>query len=214
MIFASMSAQLIKLYEENPDPRKMEIIVDCLKSGGVIIYPTDTVYGIGCDIFNQKAVEKICQIKGVKPNKNQFSFICYDLSHISFFARQLSTSTFKLMKKALPGPYTFILNSSHEVPKILQNKRKSVGIRVPDHDIPRQIVKELGNPIITTSVHYDPDFIEQSTDPELILERYIDDVDYVIDGGIGDTESSTVIDCTTDDFEILREGKGELFFQF
>lgn len=209
----SMAAQLIKLFEENPDPRKMEMVVDCLRTGGVIIYPTDTVYGIGCDIFNQRAIERICQIKGVKPSQNNFSFICYDLSHISDYARQLSTSTFKLMKKALPGSYTFIVNCSHQVPKILQTKRKTVGIRVPDHNVPRDIVRMLGNPIITTSVHYNEDFVEEYTNPELMAERYANEVDIVIDGGIGGMQSSTVIDCTDDEFEVLREGKGDLYLQ-
>lgn len=205
-----MTAELIKLYEENPDQKKMDRIIEVLQNGGVIIYPTDTVYGIGCDIFNQKAVERVCRIKGINPAKNNLSFICYDLSDISSYVKHLSTPVFKVMKKALPGPFTFILESNSSVPKILNAKKKSVGIRIPDHNIPRTIVKQLGNPIITTSIHDDDDVIEYSTDPSLIYEKFVNLVDIVIDGGYGDNIASTIVDCTQDTFEILREGKGDI----
>lgn len=205
-----MTAELIKLYEENPDQKKMDRIIEVLRNGGVIIYPTDTVYGIGCDIFNQKAVERVCRIKGINPAKNNLSFICYDLSDISSYVKHLSTPVFKVMKKALPGPFTFILESNSSVPKILNAKKKSVGIRIPAHNIPRTIVKQLGNPIITTSIHDDDDVIEYSTDPSLIYEKFVNLVDIVIDGGYGDNMASTIVDCTHDSFEILREGKGDI----
>lgn len=203
-------AELIKLYEQNPEQRKLDRIVETLKDGGVIIYPTDTVYGIGCDIFNHKAVERVCRIKGIDPNKNNLSFICYDLSDISNYVKNLPTHVFKVMKKALPGPFTFILNSNSSVPKILNAKKKSVGIRVPDHNIPRAIVKELGNPIVTTSIRDEDEIIEYSTDPSLIYEKFDHLVDIVIDGGYGGNIASTVIDCTQDTFEIVREGKGDI----
>jgi len=205
-----MAAELIKLYAENPDQKRMDQIVEVLRNGGVIIYPTDTVYGIGCDIFNQKAVEKVCRIKGINPNKINLSFICYDLSDISHYVKHLSTPVFKVMKKALPGPFTFILESSSRVPKILNAKKKSVGIRVPDHSIPREIVKQLGNPIITTSIRDEDEVIEYSTDPSLIFEKFENLVDIVIDGGYGDNVASTVIDCTQDPMLIVREGKGDI----
>ncbi len=205
-----MTAEFIKLYPENPEQKKIDRIVEVLRQGGVIIYPTDTVYGIGCDIFNQKAVERICRIKGVKPQKHNLSFICYDLSHISEYVRNLDTPTFKLMKKALPGPYTFILNSNNNVPKILNAKKKTVGIRVPDHNIPRTIVKELGNPIITTSIRDEDEVIEYSTDPELIYEKFSNLVDIVIDGGFGNNVASTVVDCTGSMPEVVRQGMGDI----
>lgn len=204
-----MPAELIKIYPENPDPRRIQKIVDILRAGGVIIYPTDTIYGMGCDIFNQKAIERVCQIKGVKPQKHNFSFICYDLSNIAEFTRALSTPVFKLMKKALPGPFTFILEANNKVPKLLNNKKKTVGIRVPDHPIPRILVKELGQPILTTSIRDEDDVIEYSTDPELIYEKYKDIVDAVVDGGYGNNVASTVIDCTGEEIEIVRQGKGD-----
>ncbi len=205
-----MTAELIKLYEENPEQNKLDKIVEVLQNGGVIIYPTDTVYGMGCDIFNQKAVERVCRIKGINPAKNNLSFICYDLSDISSYVKHLSTPVFKVMKKALPGPFTFILESNSHVPKILNAKKKSVGIRVPDHNIPRTIVKQLGNPIITTSIRDEDEIIEYSTDPSLIYEKFGNLVDIVIDGGYGNNVASTVVDCTQDTFEIIREGKGDI----
>ena len=205
-----MAAVFIKLYPENPDPRKISQVIDVLRRGGVIIYPTDTVYGMGCDIFNQKAIERIGLIKGVKPKKEHFSFICYDLSNISEYTRTLSTPVFKLMKKALPGPYTFILAANNKVPKLLNSKKKTVGIRVPDHSIPRLLVKELGQPILTTSIRDEDDVIEYSTDPELIYEKYKDLVDVVIDGGYGNNVASTVVDCSGDQIEVVREGLGDI----
>jgi len=202
---------LIKIYPQNPNPREISRVVGVLRNGGIIIYPTDTVYGIGCDITNQKAVEKIIRLKGLKSKEAHFSFICSDLSHIADFAK-VSNPTFKLMKKNLPGPFTFILPGMNKVPDYFISKRKTVGIRVPDNSIPIEIVKELGNPIMTTSIKDDDEVVEYTTDPELIHERYQDIVDIVIDGGYGDNIPSTVVDCTTDEPEIIREGKGELMF--
>jgi tRNA threonylcarbamoyl adenosine modification protein (Sua5/YciO/YrdC/YwlC family) len=203
-------AELLEIHPDNPDKRKIDWVVKCLKNGGVIIYPTDTVYGIGCDLYNAKAIEKICRIKGVKPDKMHLSFICYDLSDISKYTKSISNPAFRLMKKALPGAYTFILESSSEVPKIFNIKKKQVGIRVPDHHVPRQIVKALGNPILTTSVKDDDEVLEYMTDPSFIDEKYGNLVDIVIDSGYGGNQPSTVIDCTTDDFTVIREGAGSL----
>jgi tRNA threonylcarbamoyl adenosine modification protein (Sua5/YciO/YrdC/YwlC family) len=205
-----MAAEFIKLYPENPDPRKIQKIVNILLDGGVIIYPTDTVYGMGCNIHNLRAVERIAQIKGIKVKKHNFSFICYDLSNISEYTRALSTPVFKMMKKALPGPYTFILEANNAVPKILNSNKKTVGIRVPDHDIPRLLVKELGSPILTTSIRDEDDILEYSTDPELIYEKFRDLVDVVIDGGYGKNVASTILDCTGDEIELLRQGLGSV----
>lgn len=201
---------LIKIYPENPNPKAIEEVVEVLKKGGIIIYPTDTIYGLGCDITNQKAVEKICRLRGIKPEKANFSFICSDLRHISDFIKPIDTTTFRVLKKALPGPFTFIFNASNNVPKLLSSKKKTVGIRVPDNDIAREIVRLLGNPILSTSIRDDDEVIEYSTDPELIHEKYEESVDLVIDGGYGDNEPSTVVDCTSGSFEIIREGKGDL----
>ena len=202
---------LIKIYPQNPNPHEISRVVGVLRSGGIIIYPTDTVYGLGCDITNQKAVEKIIRLKGLKTKEAHFSFICSDLSHIADFAR-VSNPVFKLMKKNLPGPFTFILPGLNKVPDFFLSKRKTVGIRIPNNSIPIEIVKELGNPIMTTSIKDHDDVVEYTTDPELIHERYQDIVDIVIDGGYGDNHPSTVVDCTTDDPEIIREGKGVLVF--
>ncbi|MEQ8241111.1 MAG: L-threonylcarbamoyladenylate synthase [Cyclobacteriaceae bacterium] len=204
-----MAATFIKLYEENPEEDKIRQIVKVLRAGGVIIYPTDTVYGLGCDIFNSKAIERVKQIKGIKGKVLNLAFICYDLSHISEYAKHVDTPTFKLMKKVLPGPYTFILESSAKTPKILNLKKKTVGIRVPDNNIPRNIVRELGNPIITTSIH-DDDIHEYATDPELIYDAFKNRVDLVIDGGYGDVKASTIVDCSNGFPEIIREGKGDI----
>jgi tRNA threonylcarbamoyl adenosine modification protein (Sua5/YciO/YrdC/YwlC family) len=201
---------LIKIYPENPNEKAIEQVADVLRKGGIIIYPTDTVYGLGCDITNQKAIERICKIRNIKPEKANFSFICYDLSHISDYIKPIDNTTFRVLKKALPGPFTFIFNASHAVPKLLSSNKKTVGIRVPDNSIARDIVKILGNPILSTSIHDEDEIIEYSTDPELIHEKYQDLVDMVIDGGYGDNIPSTVVDCTSGDFEIIREGKGEL----
>lgn len=199
----------LKIYPENPNPREISKVIDTLRDGGLIVYPTDTVYAIGCDALNVRAVERICRMKGVNPQKSNLSIICYDLSNLSEYAK-VSNSAFKLMKKNLPGAFTFILPTSSELPKIYKN-RKEVGIRVPDNNIVRTIVAELGNPILTMSIHdEDDDVLEYSTDPELIYEKYGNSVDLVIDGGYGGIEPSTVVDCTTDDFEVVRQGKGEL----
>lgn len=205
-----MSAELIKIHPDNPDMRKVQQVVEILRNGGVIIYPTDTVYGMGCDIFNHKAIEKILRIKGLKLKNANLSFICYDLSHISEYAKHINNPVFKLMKKALPGPFTFILEASSRVPKILHTNKKTVGIRVPDHNIPREIVKALGNPIITTSIHDEDEVVEYSTDPSLIYDKYESLVDAVIDGGYGNNVPSTIVDCTGDEFEIVREGLGDI----
>lgn len=204
-----MSAELIRIYPENPDPRRIREVAECLRNGGLVIYPTDTVYGLGCDIHNTRAVEKVARIKGIKPQKNDFSFICYDLSHIADYAK-VSNAAFKLMKKALPGPFTFILEATTNVPKLLNTNKKTVGIRVPDNDIPRFFVRELGNPIITTSIKDEDEVIEYSTDPELIFEKFQHLVDIVVDGGYGGNVGSTIVDATTDEFEIMREGLGDL----
>jgi len=201
---------IIKIYPENPNEKAIQQVVDVLKKGGLIIYPTDTVYGLGCDITNPKAIEKICRIRGIKPEKANFSFICHDLSHIADYIKPIDNPTFRVLKKALPGPFTFIFNANNNVPKLLSSNKKTVGIRVPDNNIARCIVKELGNPIISTSIKDDDEMIEYSTDPELIHEKYENLVDLVIDGGYGDNEPSTIIDCTNEDFELIREGKGNI----
>ncbi|MDR2085253.1 MAG: threonylcarbamoyl-AMP synthase [Bacteroidales bacterium] len=201
---------LVKLYPENPNSRYINIICDTLKNGGIIIYPTDTVYAMGCDINNIKAVNKIARIKGVALEKADFSLICYDLSNISDFTCPFPNHIFKLMKANLPGPFTFILNANNSVPAIFKSKKKTVGIRVPDNNIIREIVKELGNPIVTTSLREDDDIVEYLTDPELIYEKYEDIVDIVIDGGYGGLEPSTIVDCTEEEPMIVRVGKGEL----
>ena len=203
-------AMLIKIYPENPNERAIDQVVEVLRKGGLIIYPTDTIYGLGCDITNPKAIEKICRIRGIKPEKANFSFICHDLSHISDFIKPIDNTTFRVLKKALPGPFTFIFNANNNVPKLLSSNKKTVGIRVPDNNIARCIVKELGNPILSTSIKDDDELVEYSTDPELIYEKYQELVDLVIDGGYGDNEASTVIDCTNGEFEIIREGKGDI----
>ncbi|HAH58626.1 MAG TPA: threonylcarbamoyl-AMP synthase [Bacteroidales bacterium] len=201
---------LLKVYPENPNPRHIHTVVECLMDGGIIIYPTDTVYGLGCDIFKSKAVERIALIKGIKAEKSNFSFICDDLSQLSDYSKPIPNEVFRLMRKNLPGPFTFILNASNNVPKLIQSKKKTVGIRIPDNNIPRVIVKELGHPIMSTSIHDDDEIIEYTTDPELIYEKYSNLVDIVIDGGYGDNEPSTVIDCTGPEPLIIREGKGIL----
>jgi tRNA threonylcarbamoyl adenosine modification protein (Sua5/YciO/YrdC/YwlC family) len=201
---------LIKIYPENPNEKTIQQVVDVLRKGGIIIYPTDTVYGLGCDITNHRAIEAICKIRRIKPEKANFSFICYDLSHISDYTKPIDTTVYRVLKKVLPGPFTFIFNASGNVPKLLSSNKKTVGIRVPDNNIARCIVKELGNPILSTSIKDDDEIIEYSTDPELIYEKYQDQVDMVIDGGYGGNVASTVVDCTSGDFEVIREGKGEL----
>lgn len=201
---------LLKIYPDNPEQRKIITVVDVLKQGGIIIYPTDTVYGLGCDIYNHKAVEKIARIKGINLAKANFSFICYDLSHLSDFTKQIDNNVYKLMKKNLPGAFTFILPANNKVPKIFKSKKKTVGIRIPDNNIAREIVNQLGNPIMTTSIYDEDEIIEYTTDPELIYEKYKNLVDVVIDGGYGNNEASTVVDCTGEEIEVIRQGVGEL----
>lgn len=198
----------LKIYPENPNPKEIKKVVDILRNGGIVIYPTDTVYAMGCDALNVKAVEKICSLKNINPQKHNLSIICYDLSELSEYAK-VDNNTFKLMKKNLPGPFTFILNTTGALPKIYKNK-KTVGIRVPDNSIIREIVRELGSPIMTTSIKDDDQIIEYSTDPELINEKYEHMVDAVIDGGYGGIEGSTIVDCTLGEPTIEREGKKEL----
>ena len=201
---------LLKIYPENPNPKAIEEVVEVLKKGGIIIYPTDTVYGLGCDITHPKAIERICRIRGIKPEKANLSFICSDLRHISDYIKPIDNITFRVLKKALPGPFTFILNANNNVPKLLSSKKKTVGIRVPDNAIASEIVRALGNPILSTSIKDEDELLEYSTDPELIHEKYEELVDLVIDGGYGGNEASTVVDCTSGDFEVIREGKGDL----
>lgn len=201
---------LLKIYPENPNQKEITKVVKVLKEGGIIIYPTDTVYAMGCDALNVKSVEKICRAKNINPSKNNLSIICYDLSNISEYAK-VDNSTFKLMKKNLPGPFTFILNITGALPKIYKH-RKTVGIRVPDNNIIRDIVKELGNPIMTTSIKDNDEMIEYSTDPELIYEKYSKTTDLVIDGGYGGIEGSTIVDCTSGEPVLTRDGKGSLIW--
>ncbi len=198
----------IKMYEENPNEKHVRQVCDILRNGGVIIYPTDTVYGLGCDIFHPKAIERIAQIKNLKPEKAHFSFIVSDLSHLSEYTRYVDNDVFKLMKSKLPGPYTFILHASHNVPKILKNKKKTIGIRIPDNRIILDIVRELGHPILTTSIHDDDAIIDYTTDPELIWDHFRDRIDALIDGGFGGNVPSTIIDCTGVQPEVTREGAG------
>jgi tRNA threonylcarbamoyl adenosine modification protein (Sua5/YciO/YrdC/YwlC family) len=202
-------AELIKIYEENPNERELEKVVDVLKKGGLIIYPTDTVYGLGCDITNMKAMEKVAKIKGIKLDKANFSFICYDLSNLSDYVKQIDTATYKILKKHLPGPYTFVLPSNNNLPKAFKNK-KTVGIRIPDNSIIRALVKKLGNPIVSTSIYDEDDLLEYTTDPELIYEKWGNIVDVVIDGGYGDNTPSTVVDLSDDEIIIIRKGKGSI----
>ena len=201
---------LIKIYPENPNPKAIDQVVQVLRRGGLIIYPTDTVYGLGCDITNHKAIEAIARIRHIKPEKANFSFICHDLSNLADYTKSIDNTTFRVLKKALPGPFTFILNASGKVPKLLSSNKKTVGIRIPDNNIAREIVKQLGNPILSTSIRDEDDILEYSTDPELIHEKYQDLVDVVIDGGYGGNVASTVVDVTSGEFEMIREGKGDL----
>jgi len=202
-------AELIKIYEDNPNPKEVKRVVDVLRSGGLVIYPSDTVYALGCDITHKGALERIAKIKGVKLEKANLSFICEDLSNLSDYVKQIDTSTFKLLKRALPGPYTFILPGNNNLPSVFK-KKKEVGIRVPDHPITQAIVSALGNPIVSTSIKDDDEVIEYTTDPELIWEKWDKLVDIVVDGGYGGNVASTVIDLTGDEPELIREGKGSL----
>lgn len=204
-----MPAELLKIHPQNPEGRKISRAVEVLRSGGIIVYPTDTIYGIGCDLMNKKAVERLCKILDIKPQKLDLSFICNDLSHISEYVKNLETPTFKLLKKNLPGAFTFILEASTKVPKILDVNKKTVGIRIPDHTIPRTIVAELGNPLITSSIKDDDLIREYTTDPEEIYEDFKNKVDLVIDGGASGNVPSTVVDLTGDEPVLIRQGRGE-----
>lgn len=198
---------LLEIHPDNPDERKIRMVIDCLQKGGVIIYPTDAVYNLGCDLTNSRAIERVAKIQGVKANQANFSLICHDLSHLSEYAR-VSNATYKIMRRALPGPYTFILNGTSNVPKLFKSKKKTIGIRVPDNNIARDIVDKLGRPITSTSIYDEDDIIEYTTEPGLIHEKYESLVDIVIDGGTGNNVATTVIDCTDDDPEIIRTGLG------
>jgi tRNA threonylcarbamoyl adenosine modification protein (Sua5/YciO/YrdC/YwlC family) len=198
---------LLHIHPENPQPRLIKQVVECLKDGGVVVYPTDTIYGIGCDIFQQKAIERICKIKNVDPQKAQLSFICKDLSHLSDYTKSIDTPLYRMLKNYLPGPYTFILPASKQVPKILQSKKSTIGLRVPGNIICQNILGELGNPILSASLP--GDIIEEYTDPEIIYEKFEHLVDFVIDGGAGGMIPSTIVDCTSDEWTVIREGLGE-----
>lgn len=202
-------AEFLKIYEDNPDPKKIDRAVNILRNGGVIIYPTDTVYGLGCDITKTRALEKVAWLKNVKLEKAKFSFICNDLSNLSAYVKQIDTSVYKILKRALPGPFTFILKGNNKLPKAFK-KKKTVGIRIPDNNIIRTIVKELGNPIVSTSIYDEDDLIEYTTDPELIYEKWGDKVDLVINGGYGGNIASTIVDLSDNDISIVREGKGQI----
>ena len=197
---------LLHIHPNNPQPRLLKQLAECLRDGGIIIYPTDTIYGIGCDILQPKAIEKICRIKGVEPAKAQLSFICKDLSNLSDYTKSIDTPLYRMLKNHLPGAFTFILPASKQVPKILQSKKSTIGLRVPDNNICRQLGDALGNPILSASLP--GEMVEEYTDPEIIFENFKDRVDFVIDGGIGGMEPSTIVDCTTDDWQIMRQGLG------
>lgn len=198
---------LLRLHPDNPQPRLLNQIAECFKDGGVIIYPTDTIYGLGCDIFQQKSVERICKIKNVDPQKAQLTFICRDLSHLSDYTKSIDTPLYRMLKNYLPGPYTFILPASKQVPKILKSKKETIGLRIPDNIICKQILEALGNPILSASLP--GEMVEEYTDPEIIYEKFGEQVDFVIDGGIGGITPSTIVDCTTDEWKVIREGAGE-----
>lgn len=201
---------LLKIYTKNPSEKNIRQVVEVLSNDGVVIFPTDTIYAIGCNIYSPKALVRIARIKGLNLKNANFSFLCYDLSQLSDYTRPISNDVYKLMRRTLPGPYTFILNASSNVPKIFGHKKKTVGIRIPENNILSGILRELGNPIMSTSIHDDDEILEYSTDPELIHERYQDLVDLVIDGGHGDNTPSTIIDCTGEEILMIREGKGEV----
>ena len=205
-----MTAELVRIHPLNPEGRKIQRTIEILKRGGIIIYPTDTIYGIGCDLMNRKAIERLCHVMDIKPHKLDLSFICNDLSHISEYVKRIDTPVFKILKKALPGPYTFILESSSKVPRILNVNKKTVGIRIPNHAIPRSIVEQLGNPLINSSIKDDDIIKEYTTDPEEIYEDFKHSVDLVIDGGPGNNIPSSVIDCTGDQIVVVREGLGSV----
>ncbi|MBN3034042.1 MAG: threonylcarbamoyl-AMP synthase [Bacteroidales bacterium] len=201
---------LIKIHPENPSSRYIKQAVECLSGGGIVIFPTDTIYALGCDIYKPKAIDRVAQVKGIRKEKANFSFLFHDLSHLSEFTLPVGNEVFKLMKATLPGPFTFILKANSNVPRIFQSKKKTIGIRIPDNNILTEIIRELGNPLLSTSIHDDDEILEYTTDPELIHEKYRGIVDLVIDGGYGDNIPSTIIDCTGDEPLIIREGKGEI----
>jgi tRNA threonylcarbamoyl adenosine modification protein (Sua5/YciO/YrdC/YwlC family) len=198
---------LLRIHPKDPQERLIKQVAETLRNGGIIVYPTDTIYGLGCDIYQTKAIEQICRIKQIDPKKAQLSFVCCDLSHLSDFARQISNTTYRVLKEHLPGPYTFILPASKQVPKILQSKKDTIGLRVPDNKIVHELVKELGHPILSTTLP--GDFVEDYTDPEIIYEKYKNLVDVVVDGGIGGSEPSTIVNCVDDAYEVIRMGAGE-----
>ena len=204
-----MTAELLSIHPDNPEPRKIARAVEVLRKGGIVVYPTDTIYGIGCDLKNRRAVQRLCQTIGIRPQKLNLSFICYDLSHISEFVRRIDTPVFKILKKALPGPFTFIFESSSNVPKILNVDKKTVGIRIPNHKIPRALVELLGNPLITSSIKNDDEIKEYTTDPEEIFEDFKHKVDLVIDGGTGGNVPSTIVDFTEGEPVVTRQGLGD-----
>ncbi|HCY90286.1 MAG TPA: threonylcarbamoyl-AMP synthase [Chitinophagaceae bacterium] len=198
---------LLRIHPEDPQPRLIKQVVECLLDGGVIVYPTDTIYGLGSDIFQQKGIEKICRIKKIDPQKAQLSFICRDLSHLSDYTKSIDTPLYRMLKRHLPGPFTFILPASKQVPKILQSRKSTIGLRVPDNEICRHILDALGHPLLSASLP--GEMVEEYTDPEIIYERFGDEVDFVIDGGVGGMAPSTIVDCTTDDWQVTRQGLGE-----
>jgi tRNA threonylcarbamoyl adenosine modification protein (Sua5/YciO/YrdC/YwlC family) len=201
---------LLKIHPETPSSRQVQKVVECLANDGIIIFPTDTIYALGCSIKSPKAIDKVARLKGVKKEKANFSFLFYDLSQLSEYTLPIDNEAFKLMRRTLPGPFTYILKANNSVPKIFHNKKKTLGIRIPQNNIVSEIIKELGHPLMSTSLHDDDQILEYATDPELIYEKYKDRIDIVIDGGFGDNEPSTVIDCTGDEILMVREGKGEI----
>ena len=201
---------LLKIHPENPEPRKIKQVIQCLQKGGVIIYPTDTVYGLGCDIFNSKAVDRICRLRRIDPKKAMFSFICTDISQISQFSLPIENTIFKLLKRNLPGPFTFVLKSNHKVPKLFKNKKRTIGVRIPDHKVPISIVEQLGRPILTTSLKSDDEIVEYFTDPLDFYEDFNKLVDIIIDSGAGTNTPTTVVNCTTEEPELIRPGAGDL----
>jgi tRNA threonylcarbamoyl adenosine modification protein (Sua5/YciO/YrdC/YwlC family) len=205
-------AELISIHPDNPQERLLRRVVECLKDGGLIIFPTDTVYALGCDLFQSRTFERLCRLKGVKPEKANFSVLCHNLSNLSDYTRQVSNPVYKIMRKTLPGPYTFILPASGLVPRIFLHKKKTIGIRVPNHAVTLSLIEMLGNPLVSTSVHDDDEIIEYATSPELIAEKYDKTVDLVIDSGQGGIIPSTILDCTGDEIELIREGAGAVDF--
>lgn len=203
---------LLKIHPENPEKRKIQQVIECLQDGGLVIYPTDTVYSLGCSLDKPRSMERVARIQGIRPEKARFSVVFSDLSHLSSFTRPLNSTVFKALKRALPGPYTFILEASNQVPKMFKAKRKHIGIRVPDNPIVRNLVDALESPLISSSVHADDEILDYLTDPERIHEKYGNQVDIVIDGGMGNLDASTIVDCSNGDLELVREGKGEVFW--